>query len=107
MQEIEPAAILMYPGSLGGKTGCMGLSNLVLARESLSDDVVYLITKVLWEHYKELVPIHGSFKSWNNTNFMRLEGVSLPYHQGAIRFYKEKGVWTPEMDKVQRRLLGK
>ena len=32
--------------------------------------------------------------------------VTMPYHPTAIRFFKERGVWTAEHDQAQQRLLG-
>jgi len=29
----------------------------------------------------------------------------LPYHDGAVRYFKEKGVWTSEMESHQAALL--
>jgi hypothetical protein len=42
---------------------------------------------------------------------MTLErGVSLrsvvPYHSGAIRFFKDRGMWSDEAEVMQKRLLG-
>lgn len=111
MQEMEPATMVLYPGppitGFEKKTPCIGFANLVVARETLSGDAVYVITKALWENYKELFPIHPSFKAWNSKNFATTGGITIPYHPGAIRFYKEKGVWTDKMEKLQGRLLAK
>jgi len=111
MQALEPITLIVYfgppiPGFVE-KTPCIGFSNLLVARETLSDDAVYIIAKILWEKYQELFPIHPSFKDWDSKNFATTKGLSIPYHQGAIRFYKEKGLWTDEMEKFQQGLLAR
>ncbi len=45
-------------------------------------------------------------KEWTPDRFVSKEAL-IPYHPGAIRFYKEKGVWTDEMAKLQEALLAK
>jgi hypothetical protein len=29
----------------------------------------------------------------------------IPYHPGAVKFFKEKGLWSKEMDALQAKLL--
>jgi hypothetical protein len=35
------------------------------------------------------------------------EIVVAPFHEGAVRFFKEKGVWTPELEKLQEAELAR
>ena len=61
----------------------------------VSDDVVYNVAKTMNEKRGALVkafPGWGGFKS----DKMAIRFKSLTYHPGAIRFYKEKGVWPPK-----------
>jgi TRAP transporter TAXI family solute receptor len=71
----------------------------------LSDEVAYEISKAVWENYKELAPVFQRFlRDWRPENMVSINAF-IPYHPGAIRWFKEKGVWTPEMEKLQQRLL--
>jgi hypothetical protein len=31
--------------------------------------------------------------------------MTIPYHPAAVRFYKERGVWKPEHEALQQKLL--
>ena len=35
-----------------------------------------------------------------------VKNASIPFHSGAIKYYKEKGVWTDELERLQKDLLG-
>ena len=63
----------------------------LFAGQDVSDDMVYKSVKALWEKEADLLAA-GPF--WNG--FMK-EKMSTPlgltYHPGAIKFYKEMGVW--------------
>lgn len=74
-----------------------------VAREDISEAAVYQLTKALWEHNSELVKKPGLFE-WTTDKFLTKE-PRLPYHPGAIKFYKEIGRWTKEMEGFQRTVL--
>jgi len=78
----------------------------LIAREDLPDEAAYQAVRALWENYKDLGAIHVLLKDWTQDRFATKEAI-LPYHPGAIKFYKEKKVWTDEMVKLQEALLGK
>jgi TRAP transporter TAXI family solute receptor len=80
--------------------------NYLVGRQDLSDEAAYLVVKALWENYKELGSIHVLLKNWVPDRFVSKDAL-IPYHPGAIKFYKEKGVWTDEMAKLQKELLDK
>lgn len=69
----------------------------------LPEDLVYELAKATFEHLDELVPIHPAFKQLGLKG--ALTNPQMPYHAGAVKYYKEAGVWTSEMEATQSRLL--
>lgn len=87
----EPIYLAEYPFYLVGA-------------EQLPEEAAYRIVKVLWEKNAELFPMHARLRAWVKEGYVD-EDATIPYHPGAIRFYKEAGAWSPKMDEVQARLL--
>ena len=110
MQEYFPCYLVQInpgPGMTGVREPVylMGYNFYLVGSERLSDDVAYSIIKTLWEHDKELGPIHVRLKDWTKDRFV-INNATIPYHPGAINFYKEVGAWGKEMDNLQKQLLG-
>jgi len=76
---------------------------IFVANKDISDDLAYGLTKAVMENYetfKESGPGMDGYKL-ENQNFDYI----FPYHPAAIRYYKEKGVWTAEHDKHNEAVL--
>jgi TRAP transporter TAXI family solute receptor len=76
----------------------------VAAGKAVPEPVVEAMTRAIWDHVDQLVPVHPLFKEWTRERTVD-PGVTIPYHPGAIRFYRAHHVWTPEMERAQQRLL--
>jgi len=72
--------------------------------KALPDPVVSALLKALWDNEAKLKPIHPTFREWTQARAASAE-ITIPYHPAAIKFYREKGVWKPEMDQAQAKLL--
>ena len=68
-----------------------------------SADTVYAVTKAIYEHLDEWKSVHPLARQW--TLARALDIFVVPYHDGAVRFYKEKGVWTAQHEARQKALL--
>ncbi len=68
------------------------------------DAVIVDVLKALWDNADKLKPLHPIFKEWTRERAASAD-VTIPYHPAAIRFYKERGVWTPAMDRAQQQIL--
>lgn len=62
----------------------------LIVRKDLKDDVVYNLTKALFENKEELGKAHAKGKELEINDAVK--GVSVPFHPGAEKYYKEKGV---------------
>ena len=78
------------------------LANIATTR--MPDHVAYKLVETWWNNYKDYQPIHPALRAWTPETFTNIN-FTQPYHTGAIQFYKEKGVWTPEMEAKQRQIL--
>jgi len=108
MKEIFPGSFVdtLKPGEAPGVTEEIpvgGYHYYLTASTRTDENTVYQVTRTLWEHTEDLFKIN-QLKSWTDEEAVQA-GVAIPYHPAAIRFYKEKGVWKPEMDKRQQELL--
>ena len=66
------------------------LPSFMVAASRLSEDTVYKVTKTLFDNIAEFHTFHGIAKQW--TLKETLEDPKIPFHPGAIRYFKEKGL---------------
>ncbi|MGI6080907.1 MAG: TAXI family TRAP transporter solute-binding subunit [Candidatus Avilachnospira sp.] len=70
----------------------------------ISEDDVYTIMKAIYENYEILADVHAWGAEWIPENYVQ-ENFLVPYHDGAVKFYKEVGLWTDEAEARQQELL--
>jgi uncharacterized protein len=68
------------------------MSVFLLAGKHVSDETVYKYVKALAENESRVQGIGGSLKTAFTTAKMPTNPANLPYHPGALRYYKEKGL---------------
>ena len=72
----------------------MASPNVLVTREDISDEVVYRVTKVIWENLATLQEIHRATKDMRLE--IAIEGLGAPLHPGAMRYYREVGLSIPD-----------
>jgi uncharacterized protein len=78
-----------YDGQPGAVPTAM-IMTLLVTREGVSDDVVYLMTKLLFDHLDLLAQTHPAAKGIDPAKAPF--GVLIPLHPGAERYYREIGL---------------
>lgn len=84
-----------YPG-IDDDTSTVSTTALWVVRAEIPDNLVYAITKALWsDSTKRLLDAaHPAGKRIRLAN--ALDGVAIPLHAGAARFYREAGFKLPD-----------
>lgn len=77
---------------------------LLVAMDNADADTVYGLTKVIAVHYEEYKNSAPGANGWLIMG-QQLENAFIPYHEGAIRYFKEIGIWTPEAEAKQQENL--
>jgi hypothetical protein len=67
-----------------------GFYQQLVADAGLSDELVYRLTKFWWARVKELGEVAPSIDQADPK--IAMEGATIPFHPGALRYYKEIGV---------------
>jgi len=63
---------------------------MLAVRSSLEEDVVYAILQAIYDDLPQIKKAHAKFKSIGKMNAM--QGMSIPLHPGAEKYFKEAGV---------------
>jgi uncharacterized protein len=84
---------------------CVNAYDIYLTgHKAAQDRVISAVVKNIWENIDKLPPLHPSFKDWTRQRAVDAD-ATVPYHPGAIQFYKERGVWSGAAEDAQRKLL--
>ncbi len=73
-----------------GKVPTVSMLATFITNEKVSDDVVYAITKEVFENIEEFKQLHPALNSLTKESM--LQGLTAPIHPGAMKYYKEAGL---------------
>lgn len=77
-------------GFITAPTNIMVVPFLIMSSAKVSDEIVYKVTKAIFENQKKLIASHKVFLSMEKKKLH--VDVGVPYHAGAVKFYKEMGL---------------
>lgn len=68
-----------------------GVGATFVASRKTPDEVVYQLTKVVFENFLEFKKLHPAFNNLQKIQMVN-DGLSAPLHSGAVRYYREVGL---------------
>lgn len=83
-----------YKGQAEAFDGLNVGSMILVTSANVDEGTVYRFTKTLFEQAAEVAEKHPAGKAINPANAIRDTGT--PFHPGAIRYYREKGIWPQD-----------
>lgn len=106
MQSIYPGTepVVYKGGFVEEDTILIKYPLVLIASAKLSDEVAYEVTKTLFENYEKLKPTFVWFQTWEPKRMFN-NNPSVPYHEGAVKYFKEQGLWNNEIEQRQQELL--
>ncbi len=83
--------VKLYPGVMNETdVNTYGVKATLCTSADVSDDIVYAITKEVFDNFEEFKKLHPAYASL--TKKQMLDGLSAPIHPGAMKYYKEAGL---------------
>lgn len=79
----------LYPNNPEGAT-TYGVLATVVASAKTPPDTVYQVVKAVFDNFEEFKKLHPALGHLKPENMVK-DGLSAPLHEGAARYYKEKG----------------
>jgi TRAP transporter TAXI family solute receptor len=67
-----------------------GVGNMLITSSDVPDEIVYQMTKALFENLDRMVAAHAAAKGITLEH--ALDGLPVPLHPGAERYYREVGL---------------
>jgi uncharacterized protein len=88
-----------------GDTYVIGYPLQLVSSSKVSDKTIATLLKAWWDNMAELQTIHPLLKRWTKET-QAIVTFTVPYHSGAVRFYKEVGIWSAKHDARAREICG-
>ena len=83
--------VSLYPGAQNDKDiETFGVKATLVTSAKVPDEVVYAITKEVFDNFDEFKKLHPAYATLTKENM--LEGLSAPMHPGALKYFKEVGL---------------
>ena len=79
----------MYPGNPDA-TKTFGVMASFVTSAKVPDAVVYAMVSAVFDNFEEFKKLHPAFANLDPKDMVK-SGISAPLHEGAIKYYKEKG----------------
>ncbi|HVX99400.1 MAG TPA: TAXI family TRAP transporter solute-binding subunit [Pseudorhodoplanes sp.] len=87
-------AVATIPGGMYANnpnpTQTYGVLATMITSSKVPDDVVYALTKAVFDNFDEFKKLHPAFANLDEKKMIK-DGLSAPLHPGAVKYYKEKG----------------
>jgi TRAP transporter TAXI family solute receptor len=81
----------LYPGAKNdANVPTFGVKATFVTSAKVPDDVVYAIVKEVFDNFEDFKKLHPAYAGLTKQNM--LEGLSAPFHPGALKYYKEAGL---------------
>jgi hypothetical protein len=79
----------LYPGN-PQDTKTYGVLATLVSSTRVPADTVYAVVKAVFDNFDEFKKLHPAFANLDPKNMVK-DGLSAPVHDGAAKYYKEKG----------------
>jgi hypothetical protein len=67
-----------------------GVVASVVSSSKVPANTVYAVVKAVFDNFDEFKKLHPAFANLKPESMMK-DGISAPLHDGAVKYYKEKG----------------
>jgi len=79
----------LYPNN-PQETHTYGVLATVVSSTRTSPDTVYQVVRAVFDNFSDFKKLHPAFQVLKPENMIK-DGLSAPLHDGAVKYYKEKG----------------
>jgi TRAP transporter TAXI family solute receptor len=81
----------------------LGMVAVWTTKADFPEDLVYAIDKAIYDNYDAFAAYHPACKDYKLKDALLYP--TIPFHAGAIQYFKDKGIWTAEAEQTQQKLL--
>ena len=80
-------------------------SPVLVVQPYLDEHIVYALTKAIHESYNDYKDLHPNLVLYKLEDAIIPDNMVIPFHEGAVKYFKEIGWWNQELEEKQQVLL--